>query len=710
MESSFTFLRVRGIPIGAHWSWLLVAGLFVWSLSTALFPLTHPGLGTATYVAMAVVAAVLFFVSVLLHELGHAFRALREGMEIDGITLWLFGGVAAFKGTFPSAGAEFRIAVAGPAVSLVLGVAFSALGLLGASLGLPEPVVGVADYVGRINLILLAFNLVPALPLDGGRVLRSWLWSRQRDFVAATAGAARAGKAFGGVLAIVGLLNFFTGPAGGGLWLLFLGWFLMRAAEAEASSVLVHQIMRGRKVGDLMTSDPITVDVHMTVKDFIAQVAAEHQHPAYPVTDDDELVGMATLSRVRSLSEETRARATVRDIMVPAGDVAALSRDTDAVDALEELRSEPRRAVVLEDGRLVGIMSITDVARTLELQSALGPAPRPKARPAGLVVWAVVTLVFAVAAGALYHPPLVVLEPGPTLDVATGVEIRGVPTDELTGTYLLTSVRLARPNGLGVLFALLAQDREVVPVSQVVPPGVERDEYFRRQREVFDQSRVVAAAAAAQASGLEVGVGGTGAVVASVLEGTPAAATLEAGDVIVAIDGREVNIAQNLQEAIRSRPAGTTFRMTIQRDGSQRNVTVTSTRLTEVAEGSVGIGVVISTRDFEIDLPFEIDFAERDIGGPSAGLAYALAVADLLQEQDYAQGVVGATGTIDVDGQVGPIGGIEAKAEGLEDAGAAVFVVPERQLDQLGEVDLDVRGVSSLREALEVLEQGADNQ
>src|SRR5919106_1959416 len=186
MTSSFTIIRVRGIPIGAHWSWLFVFALVVWSLSSQLFPITYPGLSDNAYLGMGIVAGVLFFVSVLLHELGHAFRAMREEMKIDGITLWLFGGVARFSGSFPSPGAEFRIAAAGPAVSLVLVAVFLAASRLADAASAPEVGIAVADYLARINAIVVAFNLVPALPLDGGRILRSWLWRRQNDFVATT--------------------------------------------------------------------------------------------------------------------------------------------------------------------------------------------------------------------------------------------------------------------------------------------------------------------------------------------------------------------------------------------------------------------------------------------------------------------------------------------------------------------------------------------
>ena len=201
MNPSFTIARIAGIRISVNWSWLIVFALIVWTLESAVFPESNPGLSTATYVAMAVVAAFLFFASLLLHELGHALQARREGMEIDGITLWLFGGIARFKGMFPSAGAELRIAVAGPLVSLLLGCLFVAIAAAG---GLASAVEGVAAWLGFINLILLAFNLLPALPLDGGRVFRPLLWLRTGDFARATRFAADVGRGLGYLLVCAG--------------------------------------------------------------------------------------------------------------------------------------------------------------------------------------------------------------------------------------------------------------------------------------------------------------------------------------------------------------------------------------------------------------------------------------------------------------------------------------------------------------------------
>jgi Zn-dependent protease len=230
MTSTFRLGKVAGIEIGAHWSWLLVVALIVWSLAAGVFPESNPGLSEGTYLAMATVAAVLFFASILLHELGHAIQAQRDGVAIDGITLWVFGGVARLRGEPPSASAELRMAVAGPAVSLLLGIVPLLAALL---LPLPAAVDGVAFWLGQINLYLLVFNLLPALPLDGGRVLRALLWARRRDPASATRTAGVLGRAFAQLLIGAGLLLVIFVGDFGGLWLAFLGWFLLGAAEME---------------------------------------------------------------------------------------------------------------------------------------------------------------------------------------------------------------------------------------------------------------------------------------------------------------------------------------------------------------------------------------------------------------------------------------------------------------------------------------------
>ena len=365
MTPSIELGRIFGIRIGINWSWLVVFVLITWTLAASIFPESNPGHSDGTYIAIAIAAAVLFFASLLLHELGHAFQARREGIEIDGITLWLFGGVARFKGMFPSAGAEFRVAIAGPLVSLVLGVLFS----LGAwAISTADAIDAVAAWLGYINLTLLVFNLLPAVPLDGGRVLHSALWRIRGDFATATHQAALVGRGFGYLLIAAGVAMFVLQGAFSGAWLAFVGWFLLQAATAEDRYVMVSEALGGLRVRDLMIRDPVTVTPAMTIGQFMDQVAWSRRYTTYPVLDGGRVVGLLAFRCVTEVARDQWDRHTVRDCMIPLERVPVLEADDTATDALAELSAgDVNRGVVLDDGRLAGFVSITDLARALEI-------------------------------------------------------------------------------------------------------------------------------------------------------------------------------------------------------------------------------------------------------------------------------------------------------------------------------------------------------
>jgi Zn-dependent protease len=242
MGDTIVLGRIFGIRIGLNWSWLVIAGLLVWSLAGSVFPDTNPGLSDGTYVGMAIVAAVLFFACLLLHELGHAVQARRDDVSIEGITLWMLGGVAKLTGHVPSAGAELRIALAGPLVSLVLGLAFAGIA---AAFALPEALDGVAAWLGYVNLLLLGFNLIPAFPLDGGRVLFGSVWALTHDLARATRVAVVVSRGAALLMIGGGTALALTGGVTGGIWLAFIGWFLFRAAGAEAEQRVIEERLRG---------------------------------------------------------------------------------------------------------------------------------------------------------------------------------------------------------------------------------------------------------------------------------------------------------------------------------------------------------------------------------------------------------------------------------------------------------------------------------
>jgi Zn-dependent protease/predicted transcriptional regulator len=363
--ASLTLGRIAGIRISINWSWLVVFALIVWSLASAVFPAQNEGLSDAAYLVMAVAAAILFFGSLLLHELGHAIQARREGMEIDGITLWLFGGVASFKGMFPSAGAEFRIAIAGPLVTLGLGVAFVGAAVL---LSLPEGVDGVSAWLGYVNILLLVFNLLPALPLDGGRVLRSALWQARGDFGWATRIAAAIGRGFGFLFIGGGIALFIVADAFSGAWLAFIGWFLLGAASAEARYLAVRDALGGLRVRDVMVRDPAVVSPELSLGRFMDDVVWSQRHTTYPVVEDGRPVGLLPFRCVAEIPRSEWETRTVRECMLPRNAVPLLEEEMGLADALAELGQGVGRGLVVDDGRLVGFLSITDVARALEVE------------------------------------------------------------------------------------------------------------------------------------------------------------------------------------------------------------------------------------------------------------------------------------------------------------------------------------------------------
>jgi Zn-dependent protease/CBS domain-containing protein len=361
MNPSFNIGRIAGIRIGVNWSWLIVFALIVWTLESTVFPASNPHLATATYLAMAIVAAILFFVSLLLHELGHALQAKRDGVEIEGITLWLFGGVARFKGMFPSAGAELRIALAGPLVSLLLAGLFVAMAVAG---GLGSAIDGVAAWLGYINLILLGFNLLPALPLDGGRVFRSLLWLRKGDFARATRIAADVGRGFGYLLIGLGLLLLIVQGAWSGAWLAFLGWFLLNAAAAEGRYGLLRDALGDLRVRDLMVRQPESVSTDWSLSDFMDGVAPVHHFTTYPVVADNRVVGLLPFAAVARVPRRDWETTRVDDCMLPIDQTTTVREDELLLDAIGDMQDgRLDRALVLAGDQVVGLLSISDVGR-----------------------------------------------------------------------------------------------------------------------------------------------------------------------------------------------------------------------------------------------------------------------------------------------------------------------------------------------------------
>ena len=368
MGESVRLGRVAGIPVGMNWSLLVVFVLITLTLAEG-FSETVSGYPDAAYWAVAVTVTLLFYACLLAHELAHSVVARRVGVPVRGITLWLFGGVSQLEGEAASADDQLRISVVGPLMSVALGVGFGAVAVLVAVVGGPELLVSACGWLGGINLFLALFNLAPAAPLDGGRVLAALLWRHHGDRVRAAVSAARAGMVFGYVLIALGVLVFVAGGGVGGLWFVFLGWFLLSAARAETSHVQLRDALAGVRVADVMTADPTVAPASMTVDAFLEEFALRHRFSAFPLVGrDGALEGLVTLTRLKAVPPERRASTTVRDIACPMPEVPVAAPDEPIVDLLGRMsEATDGRALVLADGQLVGLVSPTDISRTVSL-------------------------------------------------------------------------------------------------------------------------------------------------------------------------------------------------------------------------------------------------------------------------------------------------------------------------------------------------------
>jgi len=365
------FYRVRffslfGFDVYVDASWLLHAVLIAWNLAVGVFPSIDPGLTSAAYWSMAVVATVDLLFSIVFHEMSHAAVAQVFGMPIRGITLFIFGGVAEMHSEPTSALSEFLMALAGPVASAVLGLLFFLLfGFVASSQG-PAAVAGVLWYLSCLNWTLAAFNLVPAFPLDGGRMLRAALWGWRKDLIWATSIAAGAGNIFGILLIVLGLIEVLRGDFVGGIWLSLIGLFLRGAASATYEQTLARQILAGHAVSRFMNRRPITVSPELSVRELVEDYVYRYHHKVLPVVRDGRLLGCVTTAQV---GEDQWGRRTVAEIMEPCSEENTISPETDALEAMPKMQRTGRSPLLVVDrGQLVGILSLRDPLEFLTLK------------------------------------------------------------------------------------------------------------------------------------------------------------------------------------------------------------------------------------------------------------------------------------------------------------------------------------------------------
>lgn len=368
MRASFRLGRVAGVPVGVNWSVLVIFALIWWGLSASQFPRSYPDRPVILYVLSGLVAAVVFFLGLLAHEVSHAIVAKNNGLEVGGITLWLFGGVAELRGEAKSPGAELRIAGIGPLVSLIIGVVFGAFAIILAQVGYRGLLLGVLAWLAGINILLAVFNVLPAAPLDGGRLLRAGVWRWTGDRTKASVVAARAGWVLGALLIVVGLWQFIAGRGFGGLWLALIGWFLIGAAGMEERQARMGSALQGVRVADVMTPQPQTASGDMTVADFVDHYLFAYRHSALPLTEDGgRPVGLVTLDRVRGIPADRRPATTLAEVACREEQLVLATPDEPLNELLPRLSEcADGRALVVTEGRLVGIVSPSDISRAVQ--------------------------------------------------------------------------------------------------------------------------------------------------------------------------------------------------------------------------------------------------------------------------------------------------------------------------------------------------------
>lgn len=359
--------RLLGIPISLDASWLIILALLTWTLID-LFREAVPGLSVSSYWAMGLCAALAFFTCIVLHELGHALVARAVGIPIRGITLFLFGGVAEMEDEPPSASSEFLMAVAGPAVSAVLAAIFWLLsGLVDA-----PAVVYPLRYLAGINLAVLIFNLVPAFPLDGGRVLRSILWAVWSNLRRATYWAALSGQAFAWLLIGLGIMHFFAGNVFQGIWLGLIGLFLNDAARGNYQQILVRQALRGERVSRFMNREPIVVPPGVDLRSWVEDYVYRYHRKMFPVASNGHVEGVIGTQALARFPRQEWDKHTVAEAMRQDVDLLSISPDADALEALGKMqRTGSSRLLVTDGNRLVGIVSLKDLLQFLDLKLEL---------------------------------------------------------------------------------------------------------------------------------------------------------------------------------------------------------------------------------------------------------------------------------------------------------------------------------------------------
>jgi Zn-dependent protease len=366
----YRLFSLFGFQVKVDLSWLLLALLVSWSLAAGLFPTEYPDLSKQTYAWMGVTCAVGVFFSIVFHEFSHSLVARRFGIPITGITLFIFGGVAEMEKEPPSPKSEFLMAIAGPLSSFLLAFVFSRLAALAMASVWPTPVFGVLDTLAYINMVVAVFNLVPAFPLDGGRMLRAVLWNWKKDMRVATRISSRLGRGFGLVLMILGIFAIVQGNFIGGMWWFLIGIFLRGAASASYQQLLMHEVLQDQPVKRFMRRDPVTVPPTITVREWVEDYVYRHHFKMFPVVENSNLLGCISIRNIKQVPRDEWQNKFVREFMEPCSMTNTVSADTETTKLLSAMvrPGKESRYMVVDDGQLVGMVSLKDLLDLIALK------------------------------------------------------------------------------------------------------------------------------------------------------------------------------------------------------------------------------------------------------------------------------------------------------------------------------------------------------
>lgn len=372
LAKKIKLFKILGFTINIDISWFFLLLLVTWSLASGFFPNSYRGLSTLTYWIMGVAAAFGLFASIVLHELSHSFIARKFGIPMRGITLFLFGGVAEAADEPPSPKAELRMSVAGPITSIVLGSIFFGLSVLARQGEAPVYIFGVLRYLAFINGLLAAFNLIPAFPLDGGRVLRSFIWKRRKNLKSATKITSTIGSAFSFVLIAFGVFNLFLANFVGGMWWFIIGLFLHNAARMSYRQVLIRSFLKGERVSRFMKTDPIVVPHTTSIRELVDDYIYRYHYKMFSVVDGVKLIGCVTMKQLSSIPREEWGKHTVSELALRCSGENAVKPDADAAKVLALMnRTGKSRLMVVEDNRLIGVITLKDMLEHISLRMEL---------------------------------------------------------------------------------------------------------------------------------------------------------------------------------------------------------------------------------------------------------------------------------------------------------------------------------------------------